>query len=60
MEKLESELAYNKMMINSNYGFNVNTNASMLVKAYQIRIRLKRRISIIKMRKNKIKKIFNL
>jgi hypothetical protein len=60
MKKLYSELAYYKMLINSNYGVGskstTNTNKSMLNKAYQLRIR----IITIKMRKNKIKKIFNL
>ncbi len=54
MKKLYSELSYYKMLINSNYGFG---NAGELISnAYQLR----RRIITIKMRKNKIKKIFNL
>jgi hypothetical protein len=64
MKKLESELAYYKMVINSNYGFG---NASELISnAYQLKLnqfrrnQLRRRIITIKMRKNKIKKIFNI
>lgn len=60
MKELESELAYYKMLINSNYGVGskstTNTDISLLSKAYQLR----RRIITIKMRKNKIKKIFNI
>jgi hypothetical protein len=59
MKKLYSELSYYKMLINSNYGVGskstTNTNKSMLDKAYQLR----RRIITIKMRKNKIKRLFN-
>ena len=59
MKKLYSELALYKMLINSTYGLGSksnNTDKSMLDKAYQLR----RRIITIKMRKNKIKKIFNI
>jgi hypothetical protein len=59
MKKLYSELSYYKMLINSTYGLGSksnNTDKSMLDKAYQLR----RRIITIKMRKNKIKKIFNI
>jgi hypothetical protein len=72
MKKLYSELAYYKMLINSNYGLDGNTtnnslkssirlfkscnsDKSILDKAYQLR----RRIITIKLRKEKIKRIFD-
>jgi hypothetical protein len=71
MKKLYSELAYYKMLINSNYGLDGNTtnnslkssirlfkscnsDKSILDKAYQLR-----RIITIKVRKEKIKRIFD-
>jgi len=54
MRKLESELSYYKVLINSQYG--TNTSTTMLDKAYQLR----RKIITVKNRKNKIKKIFNI
>jgi len=56
MKKLYSELAYYKMLINSNYGLGSKTDKSMLHKAYQLR----RKIITVKNRKEKIKKIFNI
>jgi hypothetical protein len=58
MKKLYSELAYYKMLINSNYGLGSksnNTDKSMLDKAYQLR----RKIITVKNRKEKIKRIFD-
>jgi hypothetical protein len=64
MKKLESELSYYKMVINSNYGFGnageLISNAYQLKECVRARNQLRRRIITIKMRKNKIKKIFNL
>ena len=56
MRKLESELSYYKVLINSQYGTMITWNITMLDKAYQLR----RKIITVKNRKNKIKKIFNI
>lgn len=55
MKELETKLAYYKMIINSNYGEN-----SRLVKDFYSELfKLRGKFRTVKMRKEKIKRIFN-
>ena len=54
MKELESKLAYYKMIVNSSYG------SQSVTDVYSEVFKIRRRIITIKIRKNKIKKIFNI
>ena len=55
MKELETKLAYYKMIVNSSYG-----HSRLITDTYYEVFKLKSKIRIVKSRKNKIKKIFNL
>jgi hypothetical protein len=56
MKELESKLAYYKMIVNSNYG----ENSRLVTDAYSEVFKLRGKVRIVKMRKEKIKRIFNV
>ena len=59
INKLHGELAWMKMTINSSYGGITNLDTvKVLDDFYKIRRKIKRKINVIKHRKQKIKKIF--
>jgi len=55
MKELETKLAYYKMIANSNYG----ENSRLVTDVYSEVFKLRDKVRIIKMRKEKIKRIFN-
>jgi len=55
MKELETKLAYYKMIVNSNYG----QNSRLVTDVYSEVFKLRGKVRIIKMRKEKIKRIFN-
>jgi len=55
MKELETKLAYYKMIINSNYG----ENSRLVTDVYSEVFKLRGKVRIVKMRKEKIKRIFN-
>ena len=55
MKELETKLAYYKMIINSNYG----ENSRLVTDVYSEVFKLRDKVRIVKMRKKKIKRIFN-
>jgi len=55
MKELETKLAYYKMIINSNYG----GNSRLVTDVYSEVFKLRGKVRIVKMRKEKIKRIFN-
>jgi hypothetical protein len=55
MKELEAKLAYYKMIINSNYG----ENSRLVTDVYSEVFKLRGKVRIVKMRKEKIKRIFN-
>jgi hypothetical protein len=55
MKELETKLAYYKMIVNSNYG----ENSRLVTDVYSEVFKLRDKVHIIKMRKEKIKRIFN-
>ena len=56
MKELETKLAYYKMIVNSNYG----ENSRLVTDAYSEVFKLRGKVRIVKMRKEKIKRIFNV
>jgi len=56
MKELETKLAYYKMIVNSNYG----ENSRLVTDAYSEVFKLRGKVRIVKMRKKKIKRIFNV
>jgi len=52
MKDLETKLAYYKMIVNSNYGENSRLVTDVYSEVFKLR-------GIVKMRKEKIKRIFN-
>lgn len=54
MEELKNKLAYYKMIVNSSYG------SLSVTDVYSEVFKIKNKIRIVKMRKNKIKNLFNL
>jgi hypothetical protein len=56
MKELESKLAYYKMIVNSNYG----ENSRLVTDVYSEVFKLRGKVRIVKMRKKKIKRIFNV
>jgi hypothetical protein len=56
MEKIKmKELEYYKMIVNSNYG----ENSRLVTDVYSEVFKLRGKVRIVKMRKEKIKRIFN-
>jgi len=55
MKELETKLAYYKMIVNSNYG----ENSRLVTDVYSEVFKLRGKVRIVKMRKEKIKRIFN-
>ena len=55
MEELESKLAYYKMIVNSNYG----ENSRLVTDVYSEVFKLRDKIRTVKIRKSKIKNLFN-
>jgi len=55
MKELETKLAYYKMIINSNYG----ENSRLVTDVYSEVFRLRGKIHTVKIRKSKIKNLFN-
>lgn len=55
MKELESKLAYYKMIVNSNYG----ENSRLVTDVYSEVFKLRGKIRTVKIRKSKIKKLFN-
>jgi hypothetical protein len=55
MKELETKLAYYKMIVNSNYG----ENSRLVTDVYSEIFKLRGKVRIVKMRKEKIKRIFN-
>ena len=56
MKELENKLAYYKMIVNSNYG----ENSRLVTNVYSEVFKLRGKIRIVKIRKYKIKNLFNL
>jgi hypothetical protein len=56
MKELETKLAHYKMIVNSNYG----ENSRLVTDAYSEVFKLRGKVRIVKMRKKKIKRIFNV
>jgi hypothetical protein len=56
MKELETKLSYYKMIVNSNYG----ENSRLVTDVYSEVFKLRGKIRTVKMRKNKIKRIFNI
>ena len=56
MKEIESKLAYYKMIVNSNYG----ENSRLVTDVYSEVFKLRGKIRIVKIRKYKIKNLFNL
>jgi len=55
MKELENKLAYYKMVVNSNYG----KNSRLITDVYSEVFRLRGKIRTVKIRKSKIKNLFN-
>ena len=55
MKELENKLAYYKMVVNSNYG----KNSRRTTEVYSEVFRLRGKIRTVKVRKSKIKNLFN-
>jgi hypothetical protein len=56
MKELETKLAHYKMIVNSNYG----ENSRLVTDVYSEVFKLRGKVRIVKMRKEKIKRIFNV
>jgi hypothetical protein len=60
MKELETKLAYYKMIVNSNYGnSNYGENSRLVTDVYSEVFKLRDKIRTVKIRKSKIKNLFN-